>query len=218
MEKLMVVVIALCIAVQQTIDSFITGENLWYASQFLSMVQTSSALAFLTAVIPYRRLFLKTIAGVWCATLVTDCIVYPLWFVCPHVATYAHPLQFMVSVVFFFYICVKSYNNIESDIVVPGYIYQVRAIPANFQDVLLSVVYLRPFGGTGVICAGNWYHYRKGRLVCSPATQIPLNKCIILRTRKETTDDKTTLDNLITEEWSWTRNCVTLLHPFSLRK
>lgn len=216
--KIMVVVIALFMISQRLINCYVTGDVLWYASQFLSMAQTAIALIFLTCMIPYRKLLLKTLSGVWCAIAVTDCLIYPLWFIESEIASYSHCFQFLFSVIIFFYISIKSYTRIPSDPVMNGYIYQVRAIPDTFQDAILSVIYLHPFGGTGVICAENWYHYRKGRLERTDISQIPVKRCVILRTRKESADDKETLDNLIGKRWTWTTNCVTKLHPFSLKR
>ena len=218
MHRIMIGVIATSIAVQQAVNCYVTGAHLWYVSQFLSMLETATVLCFLTAVIPYKQLMLKTLSGAWCATVTTDCVIYPLWFVDASFAEYSQCVQLVVCVVVCFYICIKSYGKIQSDEIEQGYIYQVRAIPHTFRDAVLSVIYLRPFGGTGVICHENWYHYRKGCLERSPISQIPSNKFVILRTRKESPSDKTTLDNLVNERWTWTKNCVTKLHPFSLKK
>lgn len=212
----MILTISTLMIVQKSLNSFVSDENLWYASHYTQMLQSAAALCFLTAVIPYRRLFLKTVAGFWATMLVTDCLVYPLWFVHSELADWPHAVQFILTVIMFFYISIKSYDRIESDPIVTGYIYQVRAVPQGLQDLLLSVVYLRPFGGTGVICNGYWYHYRHGRLTRDSVTSIPRHKCVILKARKENSGDRESLDSRIGEKWTWVNNCATRLHPLTL--
>ena len=212
----MILTISTLMIVQKSLNSLVSDENLWYASHYVQMLQSAAALCFLTAVIPYRKLFLKTVAGFWATMLVTDCLVYPLWFVHSELAGWSHGVQFVLTVVMFFYISIKSYGCVESDPIVTGYIYQVRAVPQGLQDLLLSVVYLRPFGGTGVICNGYWYHYRHGRLTRDSVTSIPRYKCVILKARKENPGDRESLDSRIGEKWTWAKNCATRLHPLTL--
>ncbi len=207
--------VALIAASQQFVNYFISDENLWYVSQFLSMLETATSLTFLTAVIPYRQLFFKTVSSVWCTTSITDCLIYPLWFISSPIADYAHTFQFLSSVIVFFYICSKSYSRIKSDRIERRYIYQVRAIPHNFQDLVLSVLTLQPFGGTGVICGGFWYHYRHGKLQRDLTSRIPLSKVVIIKTRRQLHSDAPLLDSHISERWTWRHNCLTRLYLVS---
>lgn len=201
---------------QYAANELINDNNIWYAAQFIALLENTILLIFLTMFIPYRQLFLKTIAAFWCAASLTDTLIYPLWFLHYDTANIAYGSQLVLSVVAFFYICIKSYSKVPSDTVRNGYVYQVRAVPRRPQDMILSVLYLRPFGGTGVIIDGQWYHYRKGRLQRDEYSRIPLDKCVILETRKVKPGDRESLDSRLGEKWTWTRNCATTLHPLTV--
>ena len=216
MTKTMILTIVIINLSQKLLNNYTSDETIWFASQLLSMVQLSAALMFLTAVIPYRRLFLKTIASMWCVSVLTDALIFPLWFYFPAAANYAHVVQAFLSVTAFLYICVKSYKHTESDTIRDGYVYQVRAIPRKPQDMILSIMYLRPFGGTGVVVNGQWYHFRRGRLERDDCDRIPLHKCVIVEARKAKRGDQESLDSRLGDKWSWTHNCVTTLHPLTI--
>lgn len=213
--KMMISTILILSVAQLSLNQ-LDNELVWYASQFLELTQSASVLCFLTYYIPYRQLFTKTLAALWCASVTTDVLLYPLWFLHYDVADYAHTVQALLSIVAFFYICIKSYSKVPSDTVRDGYVYQVRAVPRRPQDMILSVLYLRPFGGTGVVIDGQWYHYRKGRLQRDEYSRIPLDKCVILETRKVKPGDRESLDSRLGEKWTWTRNCATTLHPLTV--
>lgn len=215
--KLMMTIATLSLS-QHLLNLYVDDEYIWYASSFVQLVTIFSVLCFLTAAISYRRLFLKTLSGLWCVAAGTDVLIYPLWFISSPLAEWSHVIQSSMSVAFFVYVSIKSYSRIESDPVESGYVYQVRAIPNGLQDMLLSVAYFRPFGGTGVIVDGKWYHYRKGRLQCDKIRMIPVNRCVIIRVRRELPDDKYLINQRIGERWSWIRNCATVLKPFSHRR
>lgn len=216
-KKTMMICSLITVTVLQYLaNEIIKDENIWYASHFLCLVENTILLIFLTMFIPYRQLFLKTTAALWCAASLTDTLIYPFWFLYYDTAQVAYGAQFVLSVGIFFYICIKSYSRVPSDKVRDGYIYQVRSIPRRPQDMILSVLYLRPFGGTGVIVDGNWYHYRKGRMQRDEYSRIPLDKCVILEARKIKPGDRESLDSRLGERWSWTRNCVTTLHPLTV--
>lgn len=200
---------------QSVINHTTTGDNLWYAEQFLSVFQTFVILCLLTTSIPYQHLLSKTLAALWAASTLADVIVYPLWYVGSPYASCVHYARVIFMLTVFVYISRKSYTRTESDKLETGYIYQVRAIPRNPQDMLLSILYLRPFGGTGVVCGEYWYHFRRGRIVRDKAAIIPRVKCVIIKTRTERPRDSEALNNMIGERWTWTHNCATILYPFS---
>lgn len=201
--------------IQIVVNATVSGDNLWYAEQFLSIFQTFVILCYLTVMISYRQLLVKTIAALWAAFTLADVVIYPMWyFGCNH-AEHAYFVRAVLVVTTYIYVCVKSYTRTESDKLEPGYIYQVRAIPRNPQDMLLSILYLRPFGGTGVVCGEYWYHFRRGRIVRDKAAIIPRVKCVIIKTRTERPRDSEALNNMIGERWTWTHNCATILYPFS---
>lgn len=213
---LMVLTLTILTGIHELVNGCANPNDLWYWHQFLTILNSTVALAFLTVAIPYRQLFAKTLAGLWFLSSLEDLTLFPLWLFHIDLASQGHALHVTSSVLFFFYICVKSYDRIPSDTIRDGYVYQVRAVPRRPQDMILSVLYLRPFGGTGVVVEGYWYHYRKGRLQRDEYSRIPLDKCVILETRKVKPGDRESLDSRLGEKWTWTRNCATTLHPLTV--
>ena len=136
---------------QGYVDSLTDASAYWRYSTLLDKLQGLCALWLLFIHVPYKRLFLKTIIGVWTAAASSEVLIYTVWLtgftdVIP--MTWAKTVLLSVSVL---YITFKSYS-LPSDPIEPGYIYQVRVKPRGLQDFLLSLIYWRPFGGTGVIC------------------------------------------------------------------
>lgn len=208
------IVIVLTIS-QVTINNHLTGDAAWYANEFLLIVQSFAALCLLWAAIPYKALFTKTVVAIWAAAVCSEMIIYPLWVIHSDLASYAMTCSTVIMSLSFLYVNTKSYTRVTSDIIRPGYIYQVRAVPKNLQDLIISIISLHPYGGTGVICDGWWYHYRHGKLVRDPLGMIPVKKCVILETRIEKPADRVALRGRIGDSWTWAKNCMTVLHPFA---
>ena len=208
---ILVILASLSIA-QWYVDGFTSNAEYWKLNQLLSELQGCIVLWLFSFYISYKLLLFKTIVTLWAVMVTCSLAVYCMWLIG---TPFTAPAMWIKSaaVVFYGIFLIRRSYRIKSDPIEAGNIYLVRRIPDSTQDFLVSLVTLEPFGGTGVICDGHWYHFHRGIFVRSDIRCIPLDKCVILKSRPERLDtDKYALDQKLGEKWTWRHNCLTVLY------
>ena len=95
-----------------------------------------------------------------------------------------------------------------------GRLYCVRRIPSRLQDFLISMLGIYgPDGGYALYANGYLYKYSSGRLVRRKVSSVPSIGYHVCRGSKIDESVMSELDSLVGAEWSWRRNCLTVLAP-----
>lgn len=103
----------------------------------------------------------------------------------------------------------SAYGPIEYD-----RLYCVRRIPSRLQDFLISMLGIYGSdGGYALYANGYLYKYSSGRLERRKVSSVPSIGYHICRGSKIDESVMSELDSLVGAEWSWRRNCLTVLAP-----
>lgn len=93
-------------------------------------------------------------------------------------------------------------------------IYCIRRIPARLQDLAISMLGIYgPDGGYALYAGGFMYKYSSGRLVRRKVSSVPSIGYHVCRGSKIDEAVMSELNSLVGSEWSWRKNCLTVLAP-----
>lgn len=96
----------------------------------------------------------------------------------------------------------------------PGWIYCIRRVPSTLQDFFISMLGLHGPNGSYLIYANGFiYKYSSGRLVRRKVSSIPSIGYHICRGSRINESVMNELDSVVGSEWSWRKNCLTVLAP-----
>lgn len=199
-----------------SIPHFFEGAIAWHVWAECMILEMAMWTWIAMSFIPYKKLQLKSILAIWIVTDIVDFLLYPLWFYIPDNVYLSYSLKFTLCVAWLCFIWFRNYER-ENDVLDDEHFFKVGIRPADPQDFLLSLI-REPIGGTGIYACGNFYHYRKGKLVVEDKKYIMRagNKYRIYKMRKIDLDRLNMLDSLIHGKysaWSWIWNCKTVLEP-----
>lgn len=186
----------------------------WYAVDVLRAIGMSAAFALCATLTPWRTLRLKCLLAAICGYYLSDAIVCATWyawqFPAPIITAAIQGMGFAAAAIYYWW---RSYGQ-PSDGLTDGYIYCVRHIPSNAQDFLISMSGLYGAdGGYSLYANGFLYKFSSGRFVRRKVSSLPSISYHVQRGGKATPELIGSLDALIGTEWTWRRNCLTILAP-----
>lgn len=188
------------------------GSFVWQANDVLRAVGMSSALGLCVTLTPWRMLRIKCLLAAFCGYYLSDIALCSLWyaygFPSPMAILIVQGVAFVVSGAYYW---LRSYD-VPSDPLMHGYLYSVRHIPANAQDLLISMSGLYgPDGGYSLYANGYLYKFSGGRLVRRKVSSLPAISYHV--TRGDKADDAlvSRLDSMVGMRWTLKENCLTTL-------
>lgn len=190
------------------------AELAWYAVDVLRAIGMSAVLGICVTLTPWRSLRLKCILAAFCGYYISDSIICATWYAFgwpdPAIAAIIQGVGF--AVVGLNYLA-RSYEQ-PSDKIDPDHLYCVRRIPTGAQDFAISLACAYgPDGGYSLYANGYLYKYACGRLVRRKVSSLPSISYHVQRGSRTTPELIKSLDALVGAEWTWRRNCLTILAP-----
>lgn len=187
----------------------------WDIYVLCGRVEVAVWLMVLMSFIPYRKLMTKSLVAVYVVTELFNVPAYLFyqWLDHPYI-TYS--AKFIISLTWVFYICWRDYDR-ANDKLDEHHFFRVGIRPVEFQDFILSLI-REPIGGVGIYVNGEFYHYRKGRLVVHDRRYVEKasGKYRIHKMRPIDNRRLAILRSLAHSRysaWSWAWNCKTVLEP-----
>lgn len=191
-----------------------SADLAWYAVDVLRAVGMSAAFAICATLIPWRSLRLKCLFAALCGYYISDTLVCLGWYAFdwpdPVWTAIIQGAGFTAAGAIY---ALRSYSQ-ASDEICDGRIFCVRRIPVRLQDFLISLSCMHgPNGGYSLYANGYLYKYSNGRLVRRKVSSVPSIGYHICRGSKIDESVMSELDSLVGAEWSWRKNCLTVLAP-----
>lgn len=183
----------------------------WMAHDTSMSLSFAMAALMVAQLTPYSHLRQKCIAA-----LIAGCAIVDIAF------TIARPENYMIwvcsqalggaslSALYWW----RSYNLDSAIAADDGRLYCIRRIPSRPQDFLISMLgFYGADGGYSLYANGFIYKYSGGRLVRRKVSSVPSIGYHVCRGSKVDESVMGELDSLIGAEWSWRKNCLTVLAP-----
>lgn len=187
-------------------------EWVWVAHDASMSVSFALAALMVAQLTPYRNLRQKCVAALIAGGAIIDIAFsvlkpsgYLLW-----ISLQALSGSGLAAVYWW-----RSYGHEpESGPVENGHLYCVRRIPSRPQDFLISMLGVYGAdGGYALYANGYLYKYSSGRLVRRKVSSLPSIGYHVCRGSKIDDSVMAELDSLIGAQWSWRKNCLTVLAP-----
>lgn len=172
----------------------------------------AAALSLGVMLCPWTNLRLKCLLAALAAYYASDIVLCLLWYALgvpsPLITLLVQGGVFLGAALIY---AMRSYQ-MPSDELKPGYLYCVRKIPSNTQDMLISMATsYGPDGAYSLYIDGHVYKFAAGRLVKRKVSQLPSNSYHVIRGGKIDQKLKDRLDSLVGIKWSLKKNCLTVL-------
>lgn len=187
-------------------------EWVWAAHDISMSLSFAMAALMVAQLIPYKHLRQKCIAA-----LIAGCAIVDVAF------SVVKPNDYLL------WICLQGLGGISLAVIYwrrsygqgspfgaveDDRLYCIRRIPCRPQDFLISMLGIYgPDGGYALYANGFVYKYSSGRLVRRKVSSVPSIGYHVCRGSKIDESVMSELDSLIGAEWSWRRNCLTVLAP-----
>lgn len=184
----------------------------WMAHDISMSLSFAMAALMVAQLTPYKHLRQKCIAAMIAGGAIVDIAFsvirpngYLLWI----------SLQGLGGISLATFYWRRSYSRDSiCDPIEDGRLYCVRRVPCRPQDFLISMLGVYgPDGGYALYANGYLYKYSSGRLVRRKVSSVPSIGYHVCRGSKIDESVMSELDSLVGAEWSWRKNCLTVLAP-----
>lgn len=191
-------------------------QQAWDVYAICTRFEVLTWLIVLFLFLSYRRLLVKTTVLCLCAMECMDLYFMSFYWGAAVSPYFFYLIKSLACVAILARYIWRNYEN-ESDSLDEEHFFSVGIIPDGFQDFILSLI-KDPVGGVGIYAQGNFYHYRKGRLLIHSKSYLLKagKKYRIRRMRKLDKGRINMLESLRVSRystWSWIWNCKTVLEP-----
>lgn len=208
MKRIIITLIAL-----ELLTRFVVGDVAWYADDIVDSVQVI-ALCWVLAKFVQRQI------AAWCLLVAygtcetVEMLSNAAWYCFDLYNPVLDEVRVAVAVVALMYYRYRRYDYSTVSNPSDDYIYVVHHKPRCRQDRILAM-FGKPFGGVGVYCRGEWYHFSKGQFIVSYMQ--PTDSHVMLRAQRYNPNVITRLREMVGTQWTLRKNCITMITPLIRR-
>lgn len=162
--------------------------------------------------INYKKLLFKSIVFFEILFLTTEIINFSLAFF--NISGYFSAVRSLGLTAWFYYILYRNFSRPKIELNNKD-IFAVRAVPDDFQGLLLSIINPYPLAGYGLLYKNSFYHFHHGEMVKSDIRVLKAkkDKFIILKSKEYDPEIIKNVNNLVGSKWSIKNNCWTKIRP-----
>lgn len=186
-----------------------TGDNIWYADDIIDSLQVI-ALCWLLSHYVHDNILSWCLVVAYGACEAVEALSNIIWYWLEIYNPYLDTLRVLVACLALSFYRYRRYNLPSVTHPSPSYMYITYRKPTTRQDRILALFGV-PYGGVGVYCRGEWYHYSRGRFTVS--CMQPTESHVMIRAQRYNPNVITRLNELVGTEWTWLNNCMTRVYP-----
>lgn len=191
----------------------LTGDAVWYVDDIIDSVQVI-VLCWILARFVQRRIAAWCLLVAYGACETVEMLSNVAWYGFDLYNPILDEARVAVAVSVLLYYRYRRYDYVAVSTPSDDYIYAVHHKPRNRQDRILAM-FGKPYGGVGVYCRGEWYHFSKGQLVVSYMQ--PTDSHVMLRAQRYNPNVIKRLKELVGTRWTLRKNCITMITPLIRR-
>lgn len=205
MKRTLLALVVLELATRFTV----TGDNVWYVDDIVDSVQVVTLCVLLASLVRDQILpWCIVVAYGMCETL--EALSNVAWYWLNVYNPYLDTIRVVVALLVLSFYRYRRYSLPSVTCPSPSYMYITYRKPTTRQDRLLALFGV-PYGGVGVYCRGEWYHYSRGRFIVS--SMQPRDNHVMIRAQRYNPNVIERLNELVGTEWGLLNNCMTRVYP-----
>lgn len=178
----------------------------WYAMEVSYNVRLFAVWCFVSCIIPYSRLMLKSLAFIYALTYSWDAC--QIAFVDESNLVFASAINVLIFLPWLFMVKYRSYD-VGCDPLISNRIYWVTHKPDSFVGFLLSL-FGNPIGGSGVMFGGIVHIYHRGVFKKIDADRMPESTIYIDSGINLNNNIREYVNGFVGKDWHFYRNCLTM--------